>query len=186
MKIIEMKKGWFIRVPDHFGFWEMTHYRFDPLTMIATGAVMGAAGSLMEGQAAEEEGRASQQISNYNAAVREQDAEAAKDKALFEMGRTAKEGQRKVSTLTAKLGSSGAQLGSGAPMRIIEEQRAEIELEKLLQGYEGMTIASRAESEADQYRMQGELAKTRGKNAKKASYFGAGSSLLQGFGMAFS
>jgi len=185
MKTIELKDDWFVRVPDHFGFWEMSKYRFDPITaLLVGGAVIGAVGELQEGRAAEAEASASQKISNYNAAVMEQESNTAIEKAKFDMHRSQDEGQRQIGSLIASLGASGAQLGTGAPQRILEEQIAQNELDKLLIGYEGMNKAARAESQATEYRMQGQLAKMRGENAKTASYFGAGSSLLQGFGSA--
>lgn len=152
------------------------------MTTLLIGTGLKGFGYLYEGQAAYREGKAAQEISEYNARVMEQEAEAATDKALFEMGQTGREGQRRVSSLIAATGASGVQLGVGAPQRLIEEQRAEIELQKLIQGYEGETMASRARSEAAQYRMQGEYAKMRGESARTASYFGFGSSLLEGFG----
>lgn len=185
MKTVKLKENWFVRVPNHFGFWDFAHCRFDPVTtLLIAGTGMQVAGQIQEGRIAEAEGEAAQDIENYNAAVMEQEAELAEKKGLFEMRKTAKEGKRLVGSQIAMLGASGAGLGTGAPLRLIEEQMAEIELEKLMTGYEAMTEAQRARGQAASYRMRGELARERGKSAKKASYFGAGSSLLQGFGLA--
>jgi len=184
MKTVKFKDNWYVRVPDHFGFWDFALKRFDPVTALLIGTGMSAVGQIQQGRIAEAEGKAAQQIEEHNAAVAEQEAKLAEKKGLYEMRRTAREGERLIGSQVAQLGASGAGLGVGAPLRLIEEQMAEIELEKLLTGYEAMTEAQRARGQAASYRMRGELARERGKAAKGASYFGAGSSLLQGFGMA--
>lgn len=185
MKTVKLKENWYVKVPDHFGFWEFARYRFDPVTaLLIAGTTMQTAGQIQQGRIAEAEGEIAEDIENYNAAVMEQEANLAEKKGLYEMRKTAKEGERIIGSQIAKMGASGAALGSGAPLRLIEEQMAEIELEKLMIGYEAETEAARALSQAESHRMRGKLAKESGKAAKKASYFGVGSSLLQGFALA--
>jgi hypothetical protein len=131
------------------------------------------------------EGKSAQNIANYNAAVSEQEAAAQRQKARFEQERQAKEAERKKSAQIAKIAGAGG-LGSPVAADLVAEQAAELELENLLIGYEGEVAAKRAESQATLDRLQGKLAKQRGKNAARAANVGFGMQLtglgLSGYG----
>jgi hypothetical protein len=99
--------------------------------------------------------------------------------------REAKEADRRMGTLRAQLGASGAVSTAGTPLLLQTTQAEESELQNLTIGYEGATEASRARSVASQYRMEGQMAKARGKSARTAGYLGAGTTLLTGFGNAY-
>lgn len=148
--------------------------------MIVAGTGLAAAGQIQAGRIAASEEQSAQNISNYNAAVMEQEAEAIRKKGKFEQVQQAKHAARVKSTLRKDILAQGA-YGSGL---LEEEQEAELELENLLIGYEAETEARRAESQAVIDRASGKLAGQRGKSAKKAGYLGAGATLLTGFGMA--
>lgn len=119
-------------------------------------------------RAARVEGKSARNIANYNAAVMEQEAKAQRAKAGFEQVRQAERAARIKSTLRARLAASGALPDVGTPLLLQEEQAAELELENLLIGYEGEVGARRAESQAILDRLQGRLAKLRGKNLARA------------------
>ena len=134
------------------------------------------------------EGKSAQNIANFNAAVAEQEGEAAKIKAGFEQQRQAKRGEAIKSTLVAKLGTAGG-LDSPVALDIIGEQAEELELENLLIGFEGEVAARRAGNQAEIDRLQGRLAKQKGKNAARRAniQFGTqlailGGTFLTGFG----
>jgi len=119
------------------------------------------------------EGKSAQNIANYNAAVAEQQAEAARQKAAFEQKRQAQQAERIKSAQTAKIAAAGG-LGSPVASDLAAEQAAELELENLLIGYEGEVTAKRAESQAVLDRLQGKLAKQRGVSAARAANVGFG------------
>lgn len=156
----------------------------DPMTLLLVGTGVGALGQIQAGRAAEAEAESAQNIANYNAAVMEQEAKAIRQKAGFEQQRQAKKAARIRSTMQARIGVAGAVPSVGAPLLAMAEQEAELELENLLIGYEGEVAAQRALSQAELDRMGGRLAVQRGVAAKQASYFGAGATLLTGFGAA--
>jgi len=137
-----------------------------------------AESQLYAGRAAEAEMISAQNIANYNAAIMEREAKAINQRTIFEQKRQAEEGARKKSALQLWQAGTGAR---GSEL-LEEELAAELELENLLIGYEGQILEARAKSQAELDRLQGRLYRERGKTMKKASYFQAGSTLLQGFG----
>ncbi len=111
-----------------------------------------------------QEGKSAQNIANFNAAVAEQQAKAERQRAGFAQKRQAKKAAAIKSALEAKLGAAGG-LGSPVAADLVAEQAAELELENLLIGFEGEVKARRAESQAELDRLQGKLAKQKGKAA---------------------
>lgn len=148
------------------------------------GTGLAAVGALQQGRAEKSAQKSAQNMANYNAAIQEREAKALRQKAVFEQQRQAKRGERVKSSLIAALGAAGG-LGSPVAADLAAEQAAELELENILIGYEGEIGAERALSQAQLDRLQGKIYKQRGKTLKRASYFGAGTTLLKGFGEAF-
>jgi len=147
---------------------------------IIAGTIIGGAGQIQAGRVAAAEAKSAANLAEYNALVMEQEAKAIRAKGTFEQVRQAKSAARVKSTLQKDVLAQGA-LGGGL---LEEEQAAELELEGLLIGYEADVEARRAESQAKLDRLSGKFALQRGKSARQASYFGAGATLLTGFGMA--
>lgn len=114
------------------------------------------------------EGESAQNIANFNAAVAEQQAKAERQRAKFASQRQAKKAAAIKSELEAKLGQAGG-LGSPVAADLAVEQAEELELENLLIGFEGETAARRAENQAALDRLQGEIAKKRGKSRATAA-----------------
>lgn len=154
------------------------------IPLMIAGTVMGAAGQLQAGRAEEAEAESARNMALYNAQVQEREAQAHRQKAAFEQRRQAGRGERVKSTLQAKLAAAGG-LGSPVAADLAAEQAAELELENLLIGFEGEVGAQRALSRAELDRLQGRVARRRGKAAVTASRFKAGTTLLTGFGGAF-
>ena len=148
--------------------------------LLIAGAAIGAAGEIQAGREAAAEAKSQENISKYNAAVQRREALARRQKTAFEQRRQAKAAERQRSKLQAAIGLAG-----GVPTGAVEaEQAAESELENLLIGYEGQVAEQRALSQAELDIAQAGIYKKRGKAARTASYFGAGRTLLTGFGMA--
>lgn len=153
--------------------------------LILAGAGGQAAGQIFAGQTAYEEGKAQAKIAEYNAQVQDREAQAIEQRTQIQQRREAQAAERQMGSLRAKLGASGAVTTAGTPLLLQTTQASESELQNLMIGFEGATEASRARGVASQYRMEGQMAKARGKSARTAGYLGAGTTLLTGFGNAY-
>ena len=140
------------------------------------------------------EGKSAQNIANFNAAVAESQAAAARIKAKFAQKRQVKRGEEIKSALTAKIGAAGG-IGSLVAADLAAEQASEIELGILLEGFEGEIAASQAESQAELDRLAGTIAMQAGKIEARAANvqfgiqlgtLGIGSGLLKGAKKRFS
>jgi hypothetical protein len=109
---------------------------------------------------------------DYNAAVAEQDALAANDRAKSEEDAHRESIRRILATQRALYGKSGLSM-EGSPLLVMEDTAAQGELDALTIRYGGDIAAAKGRSSANLSRMQGGAAKT-------ASYFQAGSTLLSG------
>lgn len=107
-----------------------------------------------------------------NAAISEQNAIAAQQKAAYDE-QMHREGVKKLlSAQRALYGKSGVEM-AGSPLLVMEDTAAQGELDALAIRYGGDVNAARNRSAANLSRMQGSTAMT-------ASYFQAGSTLLSG------
>lgn len=140
-----------------------------PLLLAGTG--LQAYGQYQAGQEAAA-------VADYNAKVKEREAQAAEQKALIESRKQAQAASRKMSELQAGLGASGAVTTAGAPLRIVSEQARQSELENLEIGYEGGQEAARLRAEGQQIKYEGQT-------KRRAARIGAGTTLLTGFSSAF-
>ena len=150
------------------------------LLMIA-GVGVQVAGQLQAGREAEAEATSAQRMADYNARLQEREARIKRQEAGFAQTQQAKRGARVKSALVAKLGAAGG-LISPVAGELVEAQARELELENAMIGYMGETAAVRAESQAELDRLQAGIYGRRGKAARRASYFRAGTTLLKGFG----
>ncbi len=114
------------------------------------------------------QGQSEQNIAEFNARVSGQRAVAERAKAGFAQKRQAKKAVAIQSALEAKLGARGG-IGSPVAADLIGEQAEELELESLLIGFEGEVLAQQSESQAELDRLQGRLARQRGKSAARAA-----------------
>lgn len=156
-----------------------------PTLLLAAGVGLQAVGQLQASQAAAAQAEGQQAMAEFNARVQEQQAKAIEARAEFRQQRQAKEAGRIASTLQAGLGAAGVVPSEGTPLLIQSEQAVESELENLLLGFEGEVGAARARSQAQLDRMQAQVFGQRAKVAGRAGLFGAGATLLTGFGQAF-
>jgi hypothetical protein len=157
-------------------------WMFDPVTLAVVGTGMMAGGQVYSGLSANAEGKSSQNMANYNAQLAEREAKMTEQKTAYQQKLQAEEADRRMSTLRAGLGASGAVTTEGAPLMIQSKQASEFEMENLMTGFQGAQEAQGLRSEANLQRMQGKQARRAGKNAMIGSFIGAGSSLMTGFG----
>lgn len=150
--------------------------------LAAMGIGMQGFGMYAQGQAAAAQAKAQQAVSEYNARVAEQQAKAEEQAAAFRSRRQAEDAAGYQSSLQAAIGASGVVSTEGAPLLIQARQAGESELENLLIGYEGQLGADRARSQAQLHRLQAGIYGQRAGAARRGGLFGAGTSLLSGFG----
>jgi hypothetical protein len=129
-------------------------------TFGGVGSVLGGLGTLMSAGAARAEGKAAQAAANYN-------AEAAMMESRSRESAQRAEASRRLSTIRANIGKSGATT-AGTPLMVLAESASNAEIDALNTQYSGIR-------EAAVYRAQGT-------NARRAGNVRAGASLLSGFG----
>jgi hypothetical protein len=155
---------------------------FLSMGLTGAGSIITATGQLQEGRIAEAEGKTQQNIMNYNAAVKRQNAKQIKQVSQFTQTRQAETAERSLSTTQARAGMSGGL----PPVEVFAKQKEEDELENLLIGYESLVKQQQLETSAKFDIGQGEMFRYAGKMAKRASYWQAAATVLQGFGGAAS
>lgn len=135
------------------------------MVIAAISAIAGAGSAIYSGIKQEE-------AADYNAAVSEQAARAAKDKASYEEDIHRERVRKLISSQRALYGKSGVDM-SGSPLLTLEDTAGQGELDALAIRYGGNVSAAQNRSAATLSRMQGSAART-------SSYIQAGSSLLTG------
>ena len=130
-------------------------------------------------------GKAAMQAANYNAKIRERNAKIKDQEAeqimsvhnnynlpKFDKTIDAIHGQTRVAYLT-----SGVTM-SGTPLESMYANELELQTDRDIMTYNAENARDQKENEAIQMRADADLARWRGKVAKKASYYAAGQSLL--------
>lgn len=142
-------------------------------TIGAISAVATVAGAAVSAIGAIQSGKAQQKAAEYNAQVAEQAALAARQKAAYDEAAHRRELARMLSAQRAAYGASGVDVSVGTPLLVMADTVQEGELDALAIRYGGEVGASRQLSAA-------QLSRMTGKQARTASYYQAGSSLLTG------
>ena len=150
----------------------------DPVTWLAIGTMTALAGTAMSAVGQIQQGKEQQKWSEYNAAVAERDAKAAKAAAGHEASQKRKETERLLGRQRALYGKSGVTM-EGSPLELMSETAAEGELDALMIERTGAVGAQRYGEEAT-------LSRMKGASASRAGYWGAGTTLLTGAGQAAS
>jgi len=132
-----------------------------PLVMAAVSAV----GTFSAGQS-------QKKMADYNAAVSEQDAIAAKNKAGYEENIHRERVKEMLSKQRAIIGASGTDV-SGSPLLAMIDTAEKGELDAL-------AIRQGGKVQSDKFLNSAALSRMQGKSARNASYFKAGSTLLTG------
>lgn len=142
-----------------------------PLAIVAIiGAAISAIGAIQQGQAA-------QQQADFQADVQVQQAIRERQIAREQEDDFRRNQSRLQARRRAVLGGSGVQSSTGSPLFASEDFAAETELQALRIRAGGRTRASRLEQQAT-------LTAASGRNARTASFFKAGGSLLSAVGRA--
>ena len=135
-------------------------------------------GDIFAGKSQYEASKFNARILERNAKIKDQEAKQImsvhNEYSLPKFDKTIEEIQGK--TTTAYL-TSGVEL-SGSVLDALYSQQLELDRDRDIMIYNAENAVDRAENEAIQMRADADLAKWRGKVAKKASYYAAGQSLL--------
>ncbi|PKN37682.1 MAG: hypothetical protein CVU62_08125 [Deltaproteobacteria bacterium HGW-Deltaproteobacteria-2] len=136
--------------------------------LAVAGIVASVAGTLIT---------ASQQsdMSNYNAAVANQNAEAIEDKAAYDAKMHNQEVRKMLATQRSLYGKSGVSSEEGSPLLVMNDTVKQGAMDALAIRYGGDVEAAKQRSAANLYKMEG-------KNIKTAGAIGAGTTLLAGAG----
>ena len=152
---------------------------------IAGGGGMMAYGHYQQGRAAKAEGAAQNKLYQYNARVNEAQAKEAQTKALYEANLHRRKTRSLIGRQRAGMAASGLSLSEGSPLALLAETAdlGEVDTQMILR--EGGISRDSFESQAWQNRMTGKMAKSRGRNAYRASLWQAGGTLLSSVGSAY-
>lgn len=144
---------------------------FDPLTIGMVASAVGAAVSAMGQMQA---GQSQSEWYAYNAEVARQNAIAAKQSAEYDATRKREEGATLMAKQRTLYAKSGVSL-EGSPTDVILGTAEDVEMD-------AMAIIRKGLITSQQYESQAALSEMSGSAAEKASYYGAGSTLLTGIG----
>ena len=153
----------------------------DPVTMMLVGStVLSAAGNLQEGWAADANAKAQQQSLEYEA--KQSEVQAGQERAAAQ--RRAME-ERRQATLASSRARALAAAGGGATIdpsvvNLMGDLAAEGEYNAGVAMYEGEEEARNLETSASLRRYEGTMARSAGKQAKRAGYIKAGTTVLKG------
>lgn len=136
---------------------------------MAASAGLGALGSIQQGFAA-------RQQAEYNAAVAEQNAAAARAQAALDESTSRKKSGLVLGSIRARAAANTGDVG-GSALDVLADSASEAELEALTLRYQGEVKARQMESEAA-------LERRRGKSAVLEGIVGAGTRLLTAGGYA--
>jgi len=142
------------------------------MSFAAAAAIASLAGTAVSVVSQAQQGKEQQKWAEYNAAVAERDAQAAKQNAEYEAGIKRKATEKLLGRQRALYGKAGVTL-EGSPLLLMSETATEGEMDALMIERGGTLQAQRYQTEAT-------LSRMKGASAKKAGYYGAGSTLLTG------
>jgi hypothetical protein len=156
----------------------------DPVTI----AIAAAAGSsLLSAKAALESGKAQQRANEFNAQVQERNAKVAEQEAEqlrigseLQIQDFAKSFDRLQASTQQAFRYNGFVATGGTPLRVAMENARQADEEIAMRRYNAAIGQQQALESASQSRMQADLNRLYGRQARQASYYQAGSTLLSG------
>ena len=149
------------------------------------GSAVSAAGSLAGGSYAAQAGAMQQQAANYTAAQLEENAPGAIGAAQRKMLDDRNKAQQAESTLRARGGASGVDIGSGSPVQVGQSVAGRGEYQALMDLWQGKNQATGMLNEAKAVRYGGDIAAYSGDAQKTLSEFNAAGTLAGGIGSGF-
>lgn len=135
------------------------------------GTLLQAAGQIQAGNAAKN-------VANANAQIALQEAAAKRDSAKYEGLKLSRERNDLMEQQRRVYGAAGVEGSTGTPLETMMRTAAEYERDIGMTGIAANNAMLKGENEASIYQYMG-------KQQQTAGWFGAGSTLLSGFGKAF-
>ena len=144
-------------------------------------AAVSVGTSIIGARQASANGKFNQSVSNRNALLKEQEAEAIEAKKELDLAKFDKQFQVLEGEVITKISTSGAEL-SGSGMRVMRYNAEQAELEKDMITYNAEINKSRKFEEANFARIQGDIARQNARMTELSYYSKAGESLLKTYG----
>lgn len=139
--------------------------------------VAGLAGSAMSANAQQQAGEAEKKAYEFNAQLKEQEAEQLKTKAMWDESLSREQSREHIAKMRAMYAKSGVRLDEGSPLLVMADSAAKAEKDALAIRWGGDVSYTQALNEAN-------LMRYYGKNAAKTGSTQASTTLLQGIGNA--
>jgi len=144
-------------------------------------AAVSVGTSIIGARQASANGKFNQSVSNRNALLKEQEAEAIEAKKELDLAKFDKQFQVLEGEVITRISTSGAEL-SGSGMRVMRYNAEQAELEKDMIAYNAEINKSRKFEEANFARIQGDIARQNARMTELFYYSKAGESLLKTYG----
>jgi hypothetical protein len=144
-------------------------------------AAVSVGTSIIGARQASANGKFNQSVSNRNALLKEQEAEAIEAKKELDLAKFDKQFQVLEGEVITRISTSGAEL-SGSGMRVMRYNAEQAELEKDMIAYNAEINKSRKFEEANFARIQGDIARQNARMTELSYYSKAGESLLKTYG----
>ena len=130
-------------------------------------------------------GKAAQQAANYNAALKDRDAQIKEQEGKagyavytkFDLPRFNDNADKLIGEIVTNYATSGVER-SGTVLDVLFENEYQLETDRDMMEYNATIAKQQKENEAINLRAEGKIARYRGKVAKQVGYFNAGQSLL--------
>lgn len=139
--------------------------------------VAGVVGSAMSANAQAQAGEAEKKAYEFNAQLKEQEAEQLKTKAMWDESLSREQSREHIAKMRAMYAKSGVRLDEGSPLLVMADSAAKAEKDALAIRWGGDVDYTQAINEANLMRFYG-------KNAAKTGRTQAGVTMLQGIGNA--
>ena len=140
-------------------------------------AIFGLVGGIVSAMGAIQQGKAEAAAAEFNAKAAEQQAQAEREAAAAEASDFRRLEGRKVAMARAGRGATGVTM-AGSPLLVDEATVREVAVGAARVSHAGAVRSNSLLNESDLYKMRAD-------NARKASYFAAGTSLLGSLGGIF-
>jgi len=141
--------------------------------------IVSAVASVAAARQASAMGKYNQQVQERNAQVAEQEKESLEKRLEFDLARFDQDVQKLQGETRVGILKSGVVL-SGTGLNILRYNAEQAEKEKDVMRYNSQVAQSQAVERANFARIQGSIARQRGRAAATQAYFRAGASLLRG------
>lgn len=151
--------------------WSMPSWVAPAATVVGAATTLASAGASAYG--GYQQGQAQQQAYNYNAAIADQQAVYAQQKASVDASKLQESDRRLMASQRARMAANGLDLTTGSPLVVMEEAAARSD-------YDYRSVLAGGEADAWALRQQATLNRFQGEVAARTGTGGAATSVLRG------